>query len=243
MLITNYWWPYNVDSTFRWLEFAQYIDFDVITSKKPKRGFYDETIPRRGGNIFSYWSGRSGILWSLAIIRVVISKRKDYEIFIFASPPEGLIITAWLLQFFGKKVLLDQRDSFGRETQGVKWLTPVYKWFYRRLKNVVVCMKFIDPTKPVVRHGYIPVKKCKKYTIVPERVGYKQYYDDLEKGILHYRDNTLKGNYSAQVPTLKYIGLRKELLRREFHHEVWMFKEDTWENEAEKMKRVLNAVK
>lgn len=156
LLITNYWHPYNNSGTFRWLYFSKYIKFDVLTSRKPKRSFQDESIPvfrhdirifRIGGNLPAFISG-----WILSINS--LRYLRAYNIFIFTSPPESLIFGAYFLQLLGKKVVIDLRDKIDRPNQPNKFLNFIYNFFYKRMKNRIVSMNFFDENASgVIRNG------------------------------------------------------------------------------------------
>jgi len=98
LLITHYWYPFNNSGTFRWLNLARHIDFDVLTSKKPRKEFYDETIPRRGRRVFRYGSRLPAVLSGLYLSFRTLFKR--YDTYIITSPPESLIIGAFILQLW-----------------------------------------------------------------------------------------------------------------------------------------------
>ena len=154
LLITNYWSPWNTSGTFRWLHLSRYIDFDVLTSKKPNTGFKDETLPpdnckrciRVGSNLPAMVSG---------IVLSVVSWFMRADRYVYTSPPETLLVGAWFSQkVLRREVYVDMRDALDRDMQPHKWLLPLYRWLYRRLDNVCVAMQFFDPKKQVIRHGY-----------------------------------------------------------------------------------------
>ena len=148
IVISYYWAPWNNAGTFRWWNFGKFINFDVLTSRRPVNSFHDETINdnhkvKRFGKV-------KAVVWGF----LAIFKAGKYDLYIVTSPPESLLFCAWILQLMGKKVLVDMRDPIYRIRQPLKFMVPVYRFFYNRINNVIVSWKIIDKSKPCIYHGY-----------------------------------------------------------------------------------------
>ena len=153
LLICNTWYPWHNSGTFRWLHLSQYINFAVLTTKRPSRGFNDDTMPQgRYTKLYRHGNMLPAFLAGLYLSICSLFIRADK--YIYTCPPETLLFGAWLNQLLGRKVYVDMRDKLDRHTQCHKWAIPFYRWLYKRIENVCVAMQFFDESKPVIRHGY-----------------------------------------------------------------------------------------
>ena len=215
LLIACYWWPFNCSGTFRWYKLSYYVEFDVLTSKNPvmtySDGFKEESIPLP--DVKAYRIGRKwpSAVWGLVVYFYVLFFR--YELYIFTSPPETLLIGAWILEkIFRKKVVVDMRDKIERKLQPLKFMIPVYKFFYRQMNNVTVAWQFIDPNKYLIPHPYDPVslhpKALKEPIYYIGRLNFASYHRLLSYGFL--QDYSLKHeNYAtSSYPTIKKLGFK-----------------------------------
>lgn len=240
LLITNYWYPYNASGTFRWLSFAKYIPIDILTSQKPKRGFYDETINRTGKRIFHVGSNLpaciSGIVLSLYSIFF------KYNVYVYSSPPETFLLGAYIQQELGRKVLIDMRDSIDRKALGFKPLKWFYGWLYKRIKNKVVSFQFLDEGAKVIRSGYENIKTTKKQAFL--ECSFREYYGFylgfLSDGIVPCYLDKPRGYGSSSFVTLRHLGF--ENLPRHFHDEVHNCEINSWKEQSIKMLHVLETL-
>ena len=220
LLISYYWYPYNNSGTFRWVNFGKYISFDVLTIKNPMRCFVDNTIPNPDKKVIRFGHKIPAVVWGmLAWIRVLFMQK--YDLYIITSPPESLLCSAWIMQLFGKKVLVDMRDAIDRKKQYFRKLIVVYKWFYNRIKNVVVSWQFIDKTKDVVYHGYEEVEKKPNAPDKPffykGRVLHGTYLRLLSEGNIPDQSGKPEGYATSSLHTILQLGY---LPNQKFHKEV-----------------------
>ena len=154
LLITYYWEPFNHSGTFRWYHFGQHIDFDVLTSTKPRRAMYDTTIPKLDKRVYRYGLNLRPLLWGLRTNNYL--RDFQYDLYVFTAPPYSLVWVAYRLQRRGKKVLVDLRDSIPYPQQ--KWyeriLNPFYKYWLSKIKNITKCYDFIYQKGRTVYNGY-----------------------------------------------------------------------------------------
>ena len=126
LLITNYWYPWNCSGSFRWVHIGEHLEFDVLTCKKPRKGMYDETMPGKNHRVFRHGRNLPALLFGLFITCFVIFIRKNYQKIIFSSPPESLLIPAWICQKLGSDVYIDVRDDIARKNNTNKRTFPVH---------------------------------------------------------------------------------------------------------------------
>ena len=220
LLITNYWKPWNTSGTMRWLQMSRYIDFDVLTSRIPRGGMYDETLPQSRARVFRFGSGLYAFLSGLCLS--FLSWFRKYDLYVFTAPPEILIIGAYILQKMGRKVILDMRDIIDRPFQKLRIMIPVYKFFYKRVKNKTVSFQFFDETAQVVRSGYIDGLErktgdwCFNRGTLGLRHCYTGYIRCLNAGLIpKFRER----NYSSSsFINLLHLGFKG--LPRFYHSEV-----------------------
>lgn len=207
LLVTNYWYPYNTSGAFRWVLIGEHLDFDVLTSKKPRGGMYDETMPGESHKTYRYFSNFPAILFGIFILPVVLYYSFRYDKIIFTSPPESLLITAWICKLFGIDIYVDMRDEIGRLNDTNKWkfLSGVWWWFYRRLKNRVAVNEVISEYDIIIRHGYMDLKaRFKSWKFIPfERLDYKTFKDCLELGMIPNYKKRLKDRTPSTFYTLR----------------------------------------
>jgi hypothetical protein len=240
LLITNYWHPYNNSGAFRWLHLSQYLKLNVLTAKRNK-GFYDITMPegvckrlyRHGSNLPAILGGLYLSLWSIFI-------RADK--YVYTTPPESMLVGAWINQLLGREVYVDLRDAIDRHTQPHKWLLPLYQWLYRRIKNVCVCMQFYDSSKTVIRHGHDDIKRngISYNGKIYERLSYHYYCCYLSCGYgKDYSELKFKNYNSSSVVNLRHLGNPIEG-KGNLHPECFEFEPQPWIEIAEQMNEFLS---
>lgn len=240
LLINYYWFPYNNSGTFRWLGFDKYIEFDVLTSKCPVESFVDYTIPKPKNRVIKKigrnWRAK---IWGL--IAPLFGLFKKYDWVIFSSPPEPLIIWAWIYQLLGKRVLLDMRDMYQREALRGKFMIPIYRFCYKRVKNVIVAFQFSDPTKQVVYHGYDDIRKnrdaLKEPIYIKGRFDYATYNTLLGVGVLPDLSDKPEGYACSSIHNIKHLGYEPNSDR--LHPEVYQCKPQSWREGAKILKNIL----
>ena len=244
LVITNYWHPWNNSGTFRWLHLSKYIDFDVLTSKRPGKGFYDDTMFETNTKIYRYGNRLPAFLSGLYLSIISWFIRADK--YVYTSPPETLLVGAWVNQMLGREVYVDIRDKIDRGHQRHKWLIPIYQWLYKRIKNVCVCMQFFDKNKPVIRHGYDDIEKCNDnfpsriMLNGSEKLTYAMYCVMIQKDAgRDYSGRDYKDDNSLSLVTLRHLG-NPILGKENLHPECFEFEPESWEKIAEQMKGFLN---
>ena len=242
LLVTNYWKPWNSPGTFRWLQLSKYIDFDVLTSRKPRGGMYDETLPASNAMVFRYGYNLYTVLSGLWLsFRALFRK---YDLYIFTAPPEVFIIGAYILQRLGRRVILDMRDTIDRPFQKLKILIPIYRFFYKRVKNKTVSFQFFDEDAKVVRSGYADmvflspeIKKQWKFYKPGMRFPYSLYFDWLWYGFIPAFREKSRNYSSSSFINLLHLGFKG--LPRFYHREVHEQPVISWEESARQMKKIL----
>jgi len=210
LLITNYWYPYSNPGAFRWLGFGRYINFDVLTCTIPSMGYKDLTIDKPTNKAYRIGWKIPAVVWGL--FAPFLALFSQYNLYIITVPPESLLFGAYILQLFGKKVLIDMRDPIDRKEQRLKFLIPIYKFFYKRITNVMVCWKFIDPSKPVVYHGYDEIER--NPFALPESIYYtgrvdrKSYLKLLSYGIMQDYSHRPAPCFPSSSHTIKRLGFK-----------------------------------
>ena len=241
LLITNYWYPWNTSGTFRWLHLSKYIDFDVLTSKKPNKGFYDETLPSGKYNrLYHYGHNIPAFLSGIYLSIIAVFIRADK--YIYTCPPETLLFGAWINQKLGRKVYVDMRDKIDRDTQPHRWSIPIYQWFYKRIKNICVCMRFFDPEKTVIRHGYDVTDRFYhgvKKLLNNKYLKYSEYCCALIDGYGRDYWHPKYYNYnSSSVVTLRHLG-NPIKGQENLNPECFRFKPESWKQISIEMKKFL----
>ena len=238
LLVTNYFSPWNTPGTMRWLQLSRYLDIDVLTSKKPRGGMFDETLPRSNSRVFRYGSGLYAFLSGMLLTVFALFRR--YDLFIFTSPPESLIIGAYIHQKLGRRVILDMRDMTDLPFQKLKILIPIYKFFYKRVKEKTVSFQFFDETAQVVRSGYaLEARKIADNWefIRPDRMIYNHYILGISCGhIPEFREKSRNYSSSSFI-NLLHLGFKG--LPRFYHPEVHEQPVISWEESARQMKQIL----
>jgi len=240
ILITNYWYPWNNSGSLRWLHLSEYLELDVLTSKKTQ-GFEDETLPHgRCNRLWRYGSNLPAVLSGVLLSIVSVFIRSDK--YVYTIPAESLLLGAYINQLLGRQVYVDVRDKIDRHTQPHKWLVPVYRWLYKRIKNVCVCMQFFDIEKPVIRHGYDIEEKISDYfdNIKDKYYDYATYCNLLRQGMgRDYSDTKFKDYNSLSLVTLRH--LKNPILGKEnLHPECFEFTPQHWSIIARQMNEFLS---
>ena len=241
--------PWNHPGTFRWWHYRQRFNFKVLTAKKPRGGFYDETI-RSVGDVRRVGSNLPVFLWGLVASAYSWFIRED--VYIYSCPPETLLIGAWVSEkILRRKVLVDMRDAIDRERQPIKRMVWFYKLLYRQMNNVVVCWQFLDPDKPCVMHGYedvdfsirakfdLPYYHGDYYVTYQGRVSHKEYLDRLALGGVPDQGHKPLGYASSSAPTLKRLGV--DMSR--WHKEVQDHTPISWRESGKQMLNIIEEVK
>lgn len=239
LIITNYWKPWNTSGTMRWLQLSKYIDFDVLTSRKPRGGFYDETLPGSSARVYRYgWNLYACLSGCYLACRALLRK---YDLYIFTTPPESFIAAAWVFQKLGRRVILDVRDRIDRKNQKLKFMILIYHWFYRKVKEKVVSFQFLDNEAEVVRSGYDEnlEKKIQTFVYMPteNRTDYENYLYWISRGFISDYRNKPKGYGSSSFINLLYLGFKN--LPRHFHPEIHDQPIISWKESAEQYKKIL----
>jgi len=238
LLITNYWAPDNHPGTFRWLNFGKYIDFDVLTTLKIK-GFNDASISGFGHRVHSVpvynnYACLHGLFLAFNALRY------KADIYIVTCPPESLLFAAYLLQKNGKKVIIDMRDAINRPWQPLKFMIPIYSYFYMKLKNVIVAWQFIDTGKPCIHHGhdnlFLRSRDMRQMPI--GRHSHVNYNNMLQNGYIPDFSSRSNGYVTSSFINIKHLWQEKSPVYN-FHSELLNLKPYSWEAQAKKMESIL----
>lgn len=236
ILIAHYWYPWNNWGAFRWMNFGRYIDFDVLTTKEPIQSFIDYSIPDPQKKTLRFGRKLPAIVWGF-FASIIIQFRRGYDVYIFTSPPAMLLLGAWLLQLRGKKVLVDMRDSIDNWCQRSRLLIPFYSWLYRRMRNVTVSWQFLDPSKPVVYHGYELIENPDDFRgYYNGKVDHISYLKLLKVGFIPDQSRKPAGYGTSSWWTFKKIGFMVNL---KMHPEAYEVEPMTIESQALKIKQLL----
>ena len=243
LLITNYWTPYNSSGTFRWLMLNKYLDFDILTSKKPKKGFYDETLPKSNGRTYRHGSSLYAILSGLYLS--IISWFIKADVYVYTIPPESLLFGAWVQEkILRRKVIIDLRDKIGRKYMPLRILAPIWNLLYKSMRTKVTTMRYFDKDAILIRHGYM-VEELFGEMLIDSYLGCKRY--DFETWIrlvrlgagIEYTD-PIKHYTSSSILTFRHLGSNIKG-GENLHPELFSFEPESWKAIAKKWKIVLNA--
>jgi len=249
LLIANYWYPWNMPGTIRWLQLGKYIDFDVLTSKKPRKAFYDETLPnvnRNNRHIYRHFSNVPAVLWGFLILPYALSFR--YNLYVITIPPFSLSIVAWFLIKMGRQVVLDIRDDL-KKNKNNRWkmMNPVYAWLQKRIKYKTCSFQFLDKDAKVIYSGYNPEleKTDGTWTFFDDdrrRLSYHSYCYLAKNGcIIDYRQR-IRGVYaSSSFVNLLYLGF-KGLPVLCIHPECKYQPVQSWEESAKQMEEYFDII-
>jgi hypothetical protein len=235
LLIAHYWYPFNNAGTFRWLYFSKDIDCDVLTTSIPINSTVDTTIPNPNKKTIRFGNRLPAIVWGLIASFVILFKK--YDRYIITSPPESLLLGAWLLQLLDRNVIVDMRDSVDRDTQKIKMFIPFYKFLYNRLKNIVVCWKFLDESKPCVCHGYEVEKGDKFNGYYTDRVCHGVYLSRMKHGLIPDQSNKPKGYATSSLHSFLHLNYP---INNEFNKEMFTVIPKSYSERAKEMKALIN---
>ena len=236
LLVAHYWYPFNNAGTFRWLYFAREIDCDVLTTEKPVNSKFDHTIPNPNKNTIRLGKNIPAFIWGF--IASVAMLFKKYDTYIITSPPESLLLGAWLLQLLGKTVIVDMRDSIDRKSQPMKCLIPLYKFLYSKINNIVVCWKFLDETKPCVYHGYEVDKSNFPFAgYYTDRVSHGVFIYRLKQGLIPDQSKKPKGYATSSLHSFVRLGYP---INNKFHEEMKSVIPKSYEERAIEMKQQID---
>jgi len=238
LLIAHYWYPWNNWGAFRWMNFGQYIDFDVLTTKQPIQSFVDSSLPDPGKKTFRFGKKLPAIIWGFLASVAVQFKR--YDVYIFTSPPAMLLFGAWLLQLRRKKVLVDMRDSINNWCQRASFLVPFYSFLYQRIKNVTVSWRFLDQSKPVVYHGYENINSNGGFKgYYRGKVDHNSYLRLLEAGFMPDQSRKPEGYGTSSWWTFKKLGYPANV---RLHPEAYETEPMTIKSQAMIMKDIIDGI-
>ena len=245
LLITNYWKPWNASGTMRWLQMGRYIDFDVLTTRKPRKGFYDETLPKsRAEKVIRKFTKWPAVLWGIGII--LYGLRLDYDVYIVTTPPYTLSFLAWLLQTMGCKVVLDIRDNQDNKNNHWKLTAKLCDYFRGKIKHRTTSFQFLDEGATRILSGYNPeLKKISKSWefIRSDRMTYDMYCLGLSCGHIPDYQTRMEPRYAtSSFVNLKYLGF-KNLLLDNLHNECINQPVQSWETSAKQMKDYIEGVR
>ena len=232
----------------RWLQMGRYLDFDVLTSRKPRKGFYDETLPfghfRR---VYRHGSGLPAVLSGLYLALRAIFFR-SYDVYIFTVPPFTLAFGAYILQLLGRRVVIDIRDNGNNKNNRWKLVTKICQYFQERVKHRTTDFNFHDTGATRILSGYNPELK-RAFTFGwqwrffnTERGQYKSYNDCLNHGLIPDYRKRINGVYScSSFVNLKYLGC-VDLPIDKIHIECVGQPVQSWKQSAKEMKEYLDAI-
>ena len=239
LLITNYFYPWNSSGTFRWLSFAEHIPMDVLTSKKPKRGFYDETVFKSGEKIMRIGSNYPAVISGCVLS--IVSIFLKYDCYIYTSPPESLMIGAWINQLLGRKVVVDMRDSIDREALGFKPFKRLYWWLFWKIKNKIAPWKFVCYN--AIENGYDKIKRnfnaLKTAEYYKGKVDRRSYMLLLSYGFVQDYSGKPEGYGASSLATIKHLGYE---VNQKLHSECEDFIPNSWKVQANKMRKYLDDI-
>ena len=244
LLITNYWYPWNTSGTFRWLQMGRYIDFDVLTSKKPREGFKDETLPYKDRRVFRFGYSLPAVVSGLYLTLRAIFIR-GYGVYIFTVPPFTLAIGAYILQLLGRRVVIDSRDNL--ECKGNRWklINRISYFFLKKIKHRTTSFYYHDAGATRILSGYNPelVVKCIFWAFdYPCRNYYYEYNKRLSIGLVpDYRKHQKPGYPISSFVNLLYLGF-KNLPTDTLHEECINQPVQSWEESAKQMEDYLASI-
>ncbi len=169
---------------------------------------HDETMPGKAHRVFRYWNNLPALIFGILIIPFAFYHARKYDRIIITTPPESLLILAYLLQKVRSGVVVDIRDRVDRKTKNNKWqkFGALWTWLLRRITHRVAIYDFFQNYDKIISHGYMDLDVTNtKWTFVPEkRMSYEQFRQSLSRGLIpDYRPRSK--NYAAST----FITLRK----------------------------------
>jgi hypothetical protein len=212
----------------------KYLKADVLTSRQPVKSFKDYTIPDHSYCVKRIGKNWIAKLWGLLAPLLALRFIMRYKQIIITSPPETLILWAYLLQLAGKDVILDMRDSYYRKEMKLKFLIPVYACLYKKVRHKVVAFQFISSRATVIYSGHdslIRKTDSPAYYYTPsKRLSFLVYNDLLTKGRIPTMMNKPEGYCSSAIHNIKHLGY--EIDNQMFHPEAYTCKPITHEQAA-----------
>ena len=249
LLITNYWYPWNTSGTFRWLQMGRYIDFDVLTSKKPREGFKDETLPFYDRRVFRFGYSLPAVVSGLYLaIRAIFIR--GYGVYIFTVPPFTMAIGAYILQLLGRRVVIDIRDNGDNKNNHWKLVTKICQYFQNKIKHRTTCMQFMDEQATRILSGYNPELEegygnpfyWFEHIKLKDRNSYEDYNLSLELGQVPDYRKRINGVYNcSSYQNMLYLGF-KGLPTDCIHPECVRQPVQSWKESAKQMKEYLDAI-
>lgn len=237
LLVAYYWYPWNNAGSFRWLHLSRWIPITtLITSKKAKNSFYDETMPQGRAKILIRWFKLRPAIWAIVMTPVIIVAGLFHQKIIVTIPTETLLLPAYILQCLGKSVYVDLRDAIDRKRQPLKILIPVYRGLYRRIKKAVAVWRFLDPNAVTIRHGYEEIRAknwVKRFDTFESknRMRYKEYLQRLSE--VYCVDITHKEPGYATSSISTYLKYNVRIIGADLlHKECFEFEPQPWEEIA-----------
>ena len=245
LLITNYWYPYNHSGTMRWLQFGRYINFDVLTTKKPRGGFKDETLPKPYHRRVLGYTNNLPATFSGLCLSVTALTRRRYDVYIYSVPPFSLAVGAWILQTLGRKVVVDVRDNLDNKNNKWNLGNRFCWWIIQKIKYRTTSFQFLDSEATVIYSGYNPElylmveKTFWRFIKNNKRWDYKWYNEFVNVGRFPDYRKRIKGKYAcSSFVNLKYLGF-KNLPTDCLHEECINQPVQSWEESAEQYKKYL----
>jgi len=186
--------------------------------------------------VYKFGAYLPAIVWGLLAPLFAIPLLRRYDTVIITSPPESLLIGAWLLQLLGVNVIVDMRDAIERPNQYFNSLVWIYTYFYNKIKRVIVTYQFIDSRKKVIYSGYDDIKGTKFKGYYQGRAARKCYLFKLEKGYAPDQSHKPVGYSSSAVQTLRYLGYP---INNTFHPEMYTHELFSVEESAKLYKSII----
>jgi len=246
LLITNYFYPWNTSGSLRWVQFGRYMDFDVLTSKKPRGGFHDTTLPQgKDRRIYRHGSGLPAVVSGLYLaIRAIFIR--GYGVYIFTVPPFTMAIGAYILQLLGRRVVIDIRDNGDNKNNHWKLVTKICQYFQSKIKHRTTCMSFMDEGATRILSGYdenLITSYSGNWRFVENRRRlYEFYYLTLKYGEIPDYRKRINGVYNcSSFVNLLYLGF-KGLPTDCIHPECLNQPVQSWKESAKQMKEYLDAI-
>lgn len=253
LLVTAYWTPWNNAQTIRWWQYSFYFNFAILTVKYPL-GFYDESLVE-SKNYHPTKRVRGwvpvAIVHGLILSLYSILYAKRFRVIVYTTPPETLLIGAWINQLRGYKVIVDLQDQVDRKLQRWKIFNPIYRFLISRIKNVTAVADFIyDGKKKVIYHSWDGLaKKSNQMKVMScdRNLKWIDYIKKLRNGFVPDYFNKPKGYYgygSSSIANIRMMWKEKsDVFDELFHPEIACKKEyNYWFDDAMEMEQYIRSV-